>query len=164
MKNIENKLSQLKKKLESVAFMVSKGGLEKEAHAKIVQSLVVVSELEAILSRKPVKDASAEIDVQEINKVSRRLKLWAKRQHQENSKILNAYLKLKQSGATKITEKELKKEIPDNSQFESNFLQMKIIAEKNHGKIFEQYGEYIEIWKPVASHIHEYEKVVFEGI
>lgn len=163
MKNIEAKLSLLKKKLESVAFLVSKGGMEREAHAKIVQSLVIVSELDATFSREPVKEASAEVDIQEINKISRRLKLWAKRQHQENSKILNAYLQLKRSGATKITENDLKAAIPENSQFESNFSQMKIIAEKNHGKIFDQYGEYIEIWKPVVSHIDEYEEVVFGG-
>ena len=45
--------------------------------------------------------------------------------------------------------------------FESNFAQMKIIAEKNHGKIFEQYGENISLWSPVTDAVREYENVVF---
>ncbi|VAW60316.1 hypothetical protein MNBD_GAMMA08-1532 [hydrothermal vent metagenome] len=40
---------------------------------------------------------------------------------------------------------------------------MKIIAEKNHGKVFDQYGENIVLWPPVVPSIREYEKVVFEN-
>jgi hypothetical protein len=45
MNNIEYKLSQLKDKLESTAFLVSKNGSEKQVHSEIVRSLVILSEV-----------------------------------------------------------------------------------------------------------------------
>jgi len=165
METVIFKLSELKNKLESVAFLVSKEGAAKEAHAELIQGLIIVSELESIYETP--KDLSSPIvptkrDSVEINKVSRRLKLWAKRPNQINSKILNAFLKLERSGVSVITENNLKNELSEEKSFESNFAQMKIIAEKNHGKVFDQYGENIVLWPPVVSNVREYEKVVFE--
>ena len=40
---------------------------------------------------------------------------------------------------------------------------MKIIAEKNHGKVFEQFGGNITLWKPVVTGVREYEKTVFDS-
>lgn len=164
MKTVILKISELKNKLESAAFLVSKEGAAKEAHTELIQSLIIISELESIYEAP--KNVSSQItptkkDSIEINKVSRKLKLWAKRPKQINSKILNAFLKLERSGASVITENNLKDELLDEKTFESNFAQMKIIAEKNHGKVFEQYGENIVLWPPVVSNIREYEKVVF---
>ncbi|MBM95272.1 MAG: hypothetical protein CMI09_05430 [Oceanospirillaceae bacterium] len=102
-------------------------------------------------------------DINEVEKVNRRLRLWAKRQNQINSRILNAFLKLKRSGLTVITESDLRGEFLEEKSFDSNFLQMKIIAEKNHGKVFDQYGEIISIWRPVADGVNEYESIVFGG-
>ena len=155
-------LSKLKKKLESAAFLVSKTGAEKEAYSKIIQCLVLLSELEP--SDENINTmTSTKNDSDEINKVSRRLKLWAKRPNQINSKILNAFLKLERSGIPVITENTLKNELLEEKSFESNFAQMKIIAEKNHGKVFDQYGENIVLWPPITSNIREYEKVVFRN-
>lgn len=163
MNIVESKLTQLKERLESAAFLVSKGGFEKEAHTKIVQSLVVLSEIEGVLVKPKTTVALEKSNAPETNKVKRRLKLWAKRPDQINSKILNAFLKLERSGASTITEDDLRNELPEEKSFESNFAQMKIIAEKNHGKVFEQYGENISLWSPVVADIREYEKVVFEN-
>lgn len=166
MKTAIFKLSELKNKLESAAFLVSKEGAAKEAHAELIQGLIIVSELKSIYETP--KDSSSPLaltkkDSLEINKVSRRLKLWAKRPNQINSKILNAFLKLERSGVSVITENNLRNELSEEKSFESNFAQMKIIAEKNHGKVFEQYGENIVLWPPVVSNVREYEKVVFEN-
>jgi len=160
------KLSELKNKLESIAFLVSKEGAAKEAHAELIQSLVIVSKLESIYeapenSSSPL--AQTDRDKVEIDKVSRRLKLWAKRPNQINSKILNAFLKLERSGMPVITENNLRNELLEEKSFEGNFAQMKIIAEKNHGKVFDQYGENIVLWPPVVPSIREYEKVIFEN-
>jgi len=163
MSKIESKLALFKKHLESAAFLVSRGGAEKDAHSEIVQSLIIVSELEALLNKQNTQITDEIIDVQEVNKVNRRLKLWAKRPNQINSKILNAFLRLKRSGFTTITEVDLKNELPEEKSFESNFLQMKIIAAKNHGKVFEQYGENISLWSPVVTGINEYENIVFKN-
>lgn len=154
------KLLQLKENLELTAFLVSKGVSEKEAHSKIIQSLILISELEETMS----KETDSNTTFHEVNKVNSRLKLWAKRQHQANAKILNAFIELKQAGVKPVTERILENKVPNEIDFPSHFAQMKIIAQKNHGKIFEQYGENIEIWEPVVSHINEYEKVVFGGL
>ena len=45
MSQIESKLDSLKQHLESAAFLVSRGELEKEAHTEIVRGLIIVSEL-----------------------------------------------------------------------------------------------------------------------
>jgi hypothetical protein len=56
------------------------------------------------------------------------------------------------------------KNIKDEKFFESNFLQMKIIAEKNHGKIFEQNGDIVCLWEPIIESIREYEKIIFSNV
>jgi len=168
MSKIESKLDSLKQHLESAAFLVSRGELEKEAHTEIVRGLIIVSELRSMLNKQSFEPLHKPIsrkptDVEEVRKVNRRLKLWAMRQSQINSKILNAFLKLKRSGLTTITEARLRNELPEARSFYSNFAQMKIIAPNNHGKVFEQYGDNVSIWEPVVGAVKEYEKVVFEG-
>ena len=168
MSQIEPKLDSLKEHLESAAFLVSKGESEKEAHSEIVQSLIIVSELKRMLnnhSAEPLQKPMSRkpTDVEEVRKVNRRLKLWARRQNQINSKILNAFLKLKRSGLTTITDADLKNELPEEKSFDSNFAQMKIIAPNNHGKVFEQYGNNISIWDPVVGAVKEYENIVIES-
>jgi hypothetical protein len=168
MSKIESKLDSLKQHLESAAFLVSRGESEKEAHAEIVRSLIIVSELKSSLNKQSSEPLQKPMsrkptDVEEVRKVNRRLKLWAGRQSQINSKILNAFLKLKRSGLTTITEAALRNELPQEKSFESNFAQMKIIAPNNHGKVFEQYGENISIWDPVVRAVKEYEEIVIES-
>ncbi len=48
MKTVVFKLSELKNKLESAAFLVSKEGATKEAHSELIQGLIIISELESI--------------------------------------------------------------------------------------------------------------------
>lgn len=152
-------LEQLRTELEEAAFLVVKEAGQKKIHSKIVNCLVILSRIESGDSNKalPPKDA----EVAEINKVSRKLKRWANHQDQYNSKILNAYLELRRSGEKEITEDALNAELGPNTWFTSNFSQMKSIADKNHGKVFHQVGELIEIWTPVVSAVREYEKKVF---
>jgi len=161
MNDIKSKLMSLKDHLESAAFLVSRGASEKEAHSEIVKSLVLLAEVENQLLKPFEPGARDHATVPEINKVKRRLKLWAKRQDQINSRILNAFLMLQRSGISPIREVDLRNELPNEKSFESNLAQMKIIAEKNHGKIFEQYGENISLWSPIVDAVREYEDVVF---
>jgi len=162
MVSSKSKIAVLKRHLESAAFFVSKGKLEREAHSEIVQSLIIVSELDLLMGNQDGEVTNDEVaDMKEVRKVNRRLKLWAKRPNQINSKILNAFLRLKRSGLAKITEVDLKGELKGEKSFDSNFSQMKIVAEKNHGKVFEQYGENISLWSPIIQGVGEYEAVVF---
>jgi hypothetical protein len=103
----------------------------------------------------------------EINKVKKKLlKFWSKpeRQHNINARILNAFLELKHSGNTHITEEYLQNKLPDIEfySFYSNFNQMKNKGEKNHGKVFHETMNVIEIWGPVKKFVDEYEKIVFK--
>jgi hypothetical protein len=161
MSDIEPKLSSLKSRLETAAFLVVKGGAEKEAHSEIIQSLMLVSEIEShLINPKKAGTSSGEVN-HEANKVRRRLRLWAGRQSQINAKILNAFLKLQRSGKTNITEQDIKNELPDEESFYSNFVQMKIVADRNHGKVFDQHGNKVTIWGPISADVREYEKLVF---
>ena len=57
-------------------------------------------------------------DIQkEIEKVKNKLELWAKPERQENinARILNVFLKLKQSGNECVTEKDMQKQLPNIS-------------------------------------------------
>jgi hypothetical protein len=36
---------------------------------------------------------------------------------------------------------------------------MKVIADHNHGKVFEQYGDEVTLWKPIIPCVREYQKV-----
>jgi uncharacterized membrane protein YvbJ len=159
---LESTFTKLQNKLESAAFLVSKGGAEKEAHSEIMQGLILVSELRASCiqsNHTNITEASSNGDKQEIVKVQSRLRLWAKRQNQINSKILNAFLKLEKEQPSGVTEHDLKNELSDIASFDSNFSQMKIIADRNHGKIFDQFGDKITLWKPVISYVREYQKI-----
>lgn len=166
MNNIEYKLAQLKAQLESLAFMVRQRGAEKEAHAEIVQILAILSELENMLIKPKIlkTDKSLEIsEEKEVAKVSSRLKRWEQHQYQINSRILNAFLKLKRAGKTPIRVADLRDEVSEVKTFNSNFAQMKTISKKNHGKVFELQSDNVSIWSPVATSVREYERIVFEN-
>ncbi|KHT41097.1 hypothetical protein BOO24_19810 [Vibrio navarrensis] len=102
-------------------------------------------------------------DVDEINKVSRRLRMWAKpeRQAQYNSQILNAFLALSSSGVTEVTEQHLSDKLGNPEWFSSNYVQMKAKSDKNHGKVFDTSSGYIRIWEPIRSAVDEYGRKVF---
>ncbi|EOC1340516.1 hypothetical protein ACI09V_004145 [Cronobacter dublinensis] len=102
----------------------------------------------------------AQGELQEVSKVSRRLKLWAKRPEQMNTKILKAFLKLSDGTDRKVSEAQLKQEVGEDN-FDINFVQMKNIAEKNHGKVFDVNGSEVSIWPPVAAAVEEFRRTVF---
>ncbi|MDW3137697.1 hypothetical protein [Vibrio sp. 1288] len=97
----------------------------------------------------------------EKNKVRNRLELWAKRQNQINSRILNAYLTLERKGYTRITTSMISNQLRDIQSFQSNFNQMKTIAPHNHAKVFEVSDDVVTIWPVVEIHVRDYERKVF---
>lgn len=152
-------LESLKIELEEAAFLVAKDADPKDIHAKIVNCLAMLNQIEngaTVGSR-----TQGEIQASEVNKVSRRLKMWVKRQNQYNSKILNAYLDIRRAGNVHITESDIDSKLGPNTWFASNISQMKSIADKNHGKVFHQVGDYLEIWEPVKKAVTEYESNVY---
>jgi hypothetical protein len=154
-------ISDLRMRLQSIAFLMSQENKSHEARGEMMVLISDLSAIESSGSQLLEEKKSSAIEAKEIAKVTSRLKLWAKRPDNFNSNILTAYLRLKRSGVKKITEKCLKNELSKKMPFESNFAQMKIIADKNHGKIFEVYGGVITLWAPIEEQIHEYERHVF---
>ncbi len=182
MQNIITKFSKLKDNLESVAFLISKGNSEQEAHSKIVQGLVLLSQIESecksLLSDKnlPGKDTSKGkatlterqqnyVNVKssanrankaeiEVKKVKRRIPKWFKNPGQCNSTILYAFLMLSEKH-DRIIPQMLRTECSALSDFDGNYNQMKNFGEKNHGKVFEEANGIITLWEPVKKYILE---------
>jgi len=107
----------------------------------------IFSNKDTIETRKSLLQTNHSEEEQEIKKVKRKIHLWFTNKEQINSKILYAFIKLYQDNK-KVTFEELKKETKIKT-FDSNFDQMKIISPKNHGKIFEQDGNYVRFWEKV---------------
>lgn len=155
--DFNKKITQAINYLEAAAFQVSAGRELAEAHRNIVKTLVSLEELKGMVASN---SAPAKNELQEVSKVSRRLKLWAKRPEQMNTKILKAWLRLASGVESTVSEAQLKAEVGEES-FDINFMQMKNIAEKNHGKIFEVNGNKVSIWPPVAAAVEEFQRTVF---
>lgn len=136
----------------------------KDIHSKLVKCLLIIEQMRheaaALASHSDANES------EEVNKVYRRLRLWAQpdRQEQYNAKILNAYLELVRSGEKKITEEDLRARLGDELWFTPNFNQMRAISDRNHGKVFDVHGQYLSIWPPVRSAVQEYERSVFDGV
>ena len=154
-------LELLKSKLEEAAFMLVDDASRKDVHSKLVECLVILEQANTEGEITPNQIALS--DSEEINKVARRLKMWAKseRQNQYNAKILNAYLTLAREGRQNITENDLYGATGEESWFWPNFNQMKTIADRNHGKVFDVDGQFVNIWPSVMPSVKAYEEKVF---
>jgi hypothetical protein len=98
---------------------------------------------------------SVSCEKDEIEKVRKKLNRWARRPNQICCKILNKYLQLSHNSKS-ITKEHLKSELPELETFDTNFAQMKIISERNHAKIFEMNGNFVEVWSPVKNLVTAY--------
>ena len=164
MDRVTQKINELREHLESAAFLVAQPTEFRAAHKEIVKALISLTELDIAYERTSSSEfrSSSVSEVDEINKVKRRLKLWAQRPHQINAQILTAYLRLERQGVSPITERALNRDMGAEPTFSSNFLQMRISATNNHGKVFELNGEIVSLRPPVESAVREYEKLVFD--
>ena len=96
-----------------------------------------------------------DIDI-EVEKIRNKLPKWFRNKNQYNSKIMYAFLKLYENNE-KVNYDVLKNEA-NIETFKSNFDQMKNIQKKNHGKIFEQEGDYVYLWENVKELVLNYYK------
>ncbi|MDQ7001518.1 MAG: hypothetical protein Q9N02_02375, partial [Ghiorsea sp.] len=164
--------------LESAAFLVSKGRSEKEAHTEIVQSLVLLAQIESEINdlleskdnnnnafnnygRKTVNShlsnytstSTSEIDI-EVNKVKRKTPRWFKNPNQYNSTILIGFLELSEQ-QLQVSTHMLKNKCHQVNDFEGHYNQMKNFGAKNYGKVFEEKDGIIMLWEPVKEYILE---------
>lgn len=181
MDNLSSQLTKLQKNLESAAFLVSRGNSEQDTHAKIVQSLVHLSQIESQVSQlikekgfecadTPKERTSAQSNVlenhrtsvmnnaahneitNEIEKVKRKVPRWFNKPNQLNSTILNYFLELSKTNS-QVTLQMLRNKCQDMNRFDGNYNQMKNFGEKNHGKVFEESDNIIILWEPVKEFI-----------
>ena len=125
MNHVTQKISALRARLESAAFLVAQPNQHKAAHKEILDALALLTELDVAYSGGTTGKSSSVSDVKEINKVQGRLKRWAEHPHQMNSRILTAYLKLEKQGVNPITKNLLREAVGKDSSFSKNFPQMK---------------------------------------
>lgn len=173
MKEIVSKIKLKAKQLTLDITQVDEKYTKEQLYNKSLELLLDIHELETLCNQNSPAAQENYASTQkndrtndaiikdEINKIKRRLPIWATKQYQINSKILTLYLKLKDDGNIDITEKMLMEKYNNHLEFNRNFPQMKIISPKNHGKVFDVKNGIIEIWKPVQSIVDEYKKEVF---
>lgn len=94
----------------------------------------------------------------EIEKVKRKIPRWFNNPHQINSRILVAFLRLKNDNIH-VTPSVLREHCSEINDFEGNYNQMKNFGEKNHAKVFEEINNTIELWEPVEVFILESFKI-----
>ncbi len=164
MNEILTNLEKLKGTLKSAAFLVSKENSAQDAHEKIVESLLIVSQLSheinflftsntpANKKFSPYSDARDE-KKEEIKKVRNRIPRWFRNRSQYNSTILLTYLELSEEHGEEINVEYLKSMCPSIKDFYGNYNQMKNFGEKNHGKVFEERNGYITLWNPIKEDI-----------
>ena len=106
--------------------------------------------------------ADTRSEEEEIKRLKRKIPSWFSKPNQYNHKILVAYLEASNLNKHAITIDELEKasNLSDQHKFKTNFNQMKIISNKNHGKVFSELNGIITLWDPMAEFIvDEYKKV-----
>lgn len=101
------------------------------------------------------KKTSDEIQLNEVNKVQRKVPLWLNKPNQYNYKILTSFMKLSENNSHAINTSLLEKHsgIDDSKKFISHYNQMKIISDRNHGKVFDEESGQVSLWKPVEEFI-----------
>ena len=150
----ESSLLALKSHLEEAAAHLQKA-------ASLVANLGETEPIPAI-HKTLVQSISYRVDEQsEIAKAGRKLPRWASKPNQNCTQVLRAYLQAKREGVQCITATDIQDRLTDSRIFTTTFAQMKNIAQKNNAKVFEQVGDEIHIWPPVAVFVDEFERQVF---
>ena len=95
------------------------------------------------------------LESKEIKKIKRKVPLWLKRQHQKNYKILSTFMNLSENNKNLISLSLLEKHsnFESSKEFYSHYNQMKIIAQKAHGKVFQEENGQVKLWKPIEDFI-----------
>jgi len=98
----------------------------------------------------------------EVDKVKRKVPKWFNNLQQINTQILKSYLLLQQETdvvTVNLLANVCEGEGVEAKTFHDHYPQMKLIAEKNHAKVFDESDKIITLWEPVSKFILcEYEK------
>lgn len=98
---------------------------------------------------------------EKFEKISR-IKLWAKRPHQDNHKIISAFLLLEEKGVVHFSELQNMCTSKENfsqfyvSKFSGHYPSMKTDGGNSHGKVFYDQNGIVNIWPRVRDEIRTY--------
>lgn len=104
----------------------------------------------------------AEIDKDFYGKALQRIPVWALKPNQYNHKIIRAFFEAEETtGEVHLSTMELLCSEKERSElyvptFKNNYSQMKIDGPKSHGKVFEDDGDRVWIWKEVEEVLRRY--------
>jgi hypothetical protein len=138
-----------------------KSGLHEKALNMLLLISKVETSLEALREKRIVRGgqlgvvagmSDEEVLAVEVNKLNKRLPRWARNLHQINSQIMSCFLRAAAESAGCVTEESLRDEFVkhggNQDQFNKNFPQMKVISERNHGKVFDVVDGLVYVWPP----------------
>ncbi len=127
--------------------------------------LTIIGSAKYLLNRLEKQDVEREQRIKdgprsesdEIERVHRRVRLWHNREHQYNHRILVAYMEISDNNKHSVSIHDLEKQtdINDSKKFIGHYNGMKMIAEKNHGKVFNELNGRVALWEPVADVVIE---------
>ncbi len=157
-----NNFSVLRTSLNDLIYDIGRGLDNRTLHDKTLSILLKVNEMEQLSNKAPITNNEGNKEKDEINKVERKLKRWAKKQSQVNAKILNHFLMLQKSGKSQITQSDLEEFAQKEGiqNFNSNFYGLHKIAPRNHAKIFDVNDGVVSIWEPIKSFVNTYKKTI----
>ena len=123
------------------------------AQDKLMQIMVNMSTLkEQNLESK--SSGSRVTEGSEIEKVYRKVPRWMNDPSQYNSIILRTYMLISNNNENPVMLDVLEEKTSlDRKQFLTNYTQMRIMAEKNHAKVFNEEDGVVSLWKPVEKFI-----------
>ena len=151
-----NKILENAKSAYRESIRINNSLLEENLLSIIGDSKLLLNQLEQSKIKRVVKPRNTNISessvTNEIQRVERRVPLWMNRPSQYNSIILNTYMQLSNNNQTPISVSLLEK-YSNTDKFMTNYNQMKIIADKNHAKVFEEDNGSVQLWEPVSEFI-----------
>ena len=115
-----------------------------------------------VYNPKTVARQSEDTNKDFYGKANQRIPVWAIKPNQYNHKIIRAYFKaLAATGRATIDMMERLCSDENNPElyvptFKNNYSQMKLDGPKSHGKVFEDDGETVTIWREVEDTLMKY--------
>ena len=158
MKQEIKKILDSSKKAYRESVVIENSVIEDELLTIIGSAQYLLNKLESDGEKRENKSYnSPRSEEEEIERVHRRVRLWRDREHQYNHKILSTFMKLSKNNRHSVSIDDLEKHtgMNDSKKFIGHYNGMKMIAEKNHGKVFDEYDGRVTLWGPVADIVIE---------
>lgn len=157
-----NKILENSKKAYKKSILIGNEELEDLLFSILTDSKKLLDEYEDKKTKVKNITSSARTEEEEITRIKKKIPLWFSKPNQYNHKILVAYLKLSNDNKNTVSLIDLERNsgLNDSHKFNSNFNQMKMISNNNHGKVFTEENGTVTLWDPVADFIiEEYKKM-----